>query len=821
MRLKQLLGILLLCVVCATTAAAAGSTMTDVSVATQGATTTVTIRANGAFTHTEYRPSDSLLLVDLAGVSAAKLDGRLQKVQTAGVTSYRVMGYRGVGGADVARLEITLAPGAAVSFSEGTDQLVVRVDAGDHSYGPAEAANHAAIETVKSQAQAEPSATVTKTAVNHTSETKTAKPVTIRTVGVTRHNGALAVEIVASGAIQPKAMKLTKPDRVVIDLPNAIPAGKGRDLAVDSGDIKGVRYARFQMDPPVTRVVVDLKSAQDFQLTPAGNKLMLTFAPAAAAKPAAAPTSAPVAETVAKTEAKAAETVAAETPVKAAAPAADKAPAFVALNLDGSSDETRPAARASQAAAKFTPVSDENPSGAPTTASLKVGPAVNMSAMQAANPPQMPSTGPQNCSRTRYTGEPVSVNLKDVDLKDFFRLIHEISGLNIVLDPNVKGSVTLVLDEVPWDQALNIVLKNNGLECELDGNVLRIATLDTLKKEADAQRAQREAKALAVPKVTQTIFLSYAHSADLVTTIKKFLSPRGEVIADPRLNALIIEDIPSYLPPVNALIKQLDFKTQEVEVSARVVAATRNFAREFGMQIGFGFGNSVSAVGGAGAVGNSPIQNAVPTAPQYIQSGTNSIPLFSNLPVSSPTSPASSGLSFTNATNLYRIDAILTMAESRGLIKILSRPNVATQDNIPALIEQGVKVPVVTQAQLGGPSTTQYVDALLRLRVTPQITRENTIFLNIEVENTTPDFSRSVNGSPPSLLTQHVKTEVLVTDGGTIMLGGVIRTTNSLSVKQVPVLGSIPILGYLFKNRAVSSETQELLFFITPKIIQT
>jgi type IV pilus assembly protein PilQ len=166
------------------------------------------------------------------------------------------------------------------------------------------------------------------------------------------------------------------------------------------------------------------------------------------------------------------------------------------------------------------------------------------------------------------------------------------------------------------------------------------------------------------------------------------------------------------------------------------------------------------------------------------------------------------------------LDAVLTMAESRGLIKILSRPNVATQDNIPAIIEQGVKLPIVTPAQLSGPPTVTFVDAFLRLSVTPQITRENTIFLNIEVENTTPDKSQAVNGNP-ALLTQHVKTQVLVSDGGTIMIGGVIRTTNSIAIRQVPVLGSIPILGYLFKNRGVSTETQELLFFITPKIIQT
>lgn len=809
MRLKQLLGIILLVVVCATTAAAAGTQMTDVALATQGSATTLTIRATGAFTHTEYRPTDNLLLVDMTGVSAASLDGKHHKVQSAGVTSYRVVGYKGAGGADVARVEIALAPGAAVTFAEGAGTLAVRVDASNTT--SAAETKPAAMQTAKSPAQAKPS---------HAIETR---PAVVRNVGVTRHNGAVAVEIVASGAIQPKAMKLTAPDRVVIDLPNAVPMGKGRELAVDSGEIKSVRYARYQMDPPITRVVVDLKSAQDFQLTPSGNKLTLTLSGAQAAKTETTPA---VAKTVPAAPAPAVappETapVAESKPAEMSGPASQSAARdFVAVNLDGA-EETRPVQRAAQAASKFQEASLEtSPSGLPSTGSILPTPAVNLSAMQAANPPVMPNQGPQSCSRSRYTGEPVSVNLKDVDLKDFFRLIHEISGLNIVLDPNVKGTVTLVLDEVPWDQALNIVLKNNGLECELEGNVLRIATLDTLKKEADAQRAQREAKALAVPKITQTIFLSYAHANDLVATIKKFLSPRGEVIADPRLNALIIEDIPTYLPPVNALIKTLDFKTQEVEVSARVVAATRNFAREFGMQWGFqvrtqsvlpcgvppcGPGNDSTTVGGAPVVGTSPF-------------GT--IPLFSNLPVISPTQPATSGIGASYIGQGFRLDAVLTMAESRGLIKILSRPNVATQDNIPALIEQGVKIPIVTPSQLGGPPTVQFVDAFLKLSVTPQITRENTIFLNIDVENTTPDFARSVQGNP-TLLTQHVKTQVLVSDGGTIMIGGVIRTTNSLAIRQVPLLGSIPILGNLFKNRAVSTETQELLFFITPKIIQT
>jgi len=423
----------------------------------------------------------------------------------------------------------------------------------------------------------------------------------------------------------------------------------------------------------------------------------------------------------------------------------------------------------------------------------------------------------------KYTGEPISVNLKDVDLKDFFRLIHEISGLNVVLDPQVKGTLTIVLDDVPWDQALDIVLKNNELARQLEGNVLRIATVETLRHEADSRRAEQEAEALAVDKQTVTRFLSYAHSKDVLMTVKKFLSQRGDVVADERTNAVIISDIPAVMPNIDRLLTQLDRKTQEVEIEARVVAATRSFAREIGTQLGFGWGNAASGVGGVPAVGTTPLSTfgvnpkypIVGTSPPTPTTGVQ-IPLFSNL---GPTSPTS-GFSFINASSAMRIDAMLSMAESRGLLKILSRPRVVTQNNIQALVRQGVRVPIVTQAQLGGPPTVTYIDAFLRLTVIPQITSEGTIFLNVDVENTTPDFGRTINGNP-TLITQQATTQVLVTDGGTVVIGGVIQTNNSINVSQVPLLGSIPWLGELFKHTTVSTANQELIFFITPRIIQT
>jgi len=402
------------------------------------------------------------------------------------------------------------------------------------------------------------------------------------------------------------------------------------------------------------------------------------------------------------------------------------------------------------------------------------------------------------------------VNLKDVDLKDFFRLIHEISGLNIVLDPSVHGSVTLVLDDVPWDQALDIVLKNNSLDRELQGNVLRIAATDTLRKEAVDSRAQSEAVALAVDRQTITRFLSYAKSRDVVPTVKKFLTARGDVISDERTNALIISDIPSVIPNLDRLISQLDRKSQEVEIEVRVVSASRSFSRDLGVQLGFNWGNGTTTIGGSNPNGTTSTTTGTTTTT------TNTVPLFTSF--SAP--GATSGISLSSITSSYGIDAVLTAAETHSLAKVLSRPRIVTQSNVKAEVKQGLKIPVYTSGTGNSNSSVSYVDAVLRLSVTPQITADNTIFLTVDVENTQVTGSPLANGNF-ELSTQQATTQVLVTDGGTVVIGGVIQTTNSVSTSQTPVLGSIPWLGNLFKQRSVSTETDELIFFITPKIIQT
>src|SRR5579872_1560126 len=651
-------------------------------------------------------------------------------------------------------------------------------------------------------------------------------------VNVTRTGDGYNVELTARGPITPKLTTLDSPARLVLDLPNTVAATARGHISVANGDVKDVRIGMDGQNPPTTRVVVDLIHACQYEIGSAdGNRIDLKLHDGNGAVQTASKAAPANAVPVAPAKVMAAATAPVSSEPTTAAPS-KVANSFVVVEPTYTpKDASAPSAgapaeqpvRAVEAASKFVERPEESllPS---TSAAMQqsnpnaIQPAVNLAAEQKAQDHTKSSiNGP------KYTGEPISVNLKDVDLKDFFRLIHEISGLNVVLDPNVHGTLTIVLDDVPWDQALDIVLKNNELARQLEGNVLRIATVDTLRKEADNRAAEQAAESMAVEKVTVTRFLSYAHSKDVVATVKKFISSRGEVISDDRTNAVIISDIPAVMPQLDRLLNQLDRKTQEVEIEARVVAATRAFARDIGTQLGFGFGNHASAVGGASSVGTSPV-GTFGGAPLYPIVGTSApspttlsqIPLFSNLGSTSPTS----GISFINASNAVQIDAILTMAESRGLLKILSRPRVVTQNNIQAVVKQGTRVPIVTQAQLGGPPTVTYVDAFLRLTVIPQITSEGTIFLNVDVENTTPDFSRQVQGNP-TLVTQQATTQVLVTDGGTVVIGGVIQTNNSVQVSQVPLLGNIPYLGNLFKHTQVSTQNQELIFFITPRVIQT
>jgi len=425
-----------------------------------------------------------------------------------------------------------------------------------------------------------------------------------------------------------------------------------------------------------------------------------------------------------------------------------------------------------------------------------------------------PRPGPAT-SEKGYIGEAISVNLKDVDLKDFFRLIHEISGLNVVLDPAVRGTVTLVLDEVPWDQALDIVMRNNGLNKELDGNVLRIATRDTIRKEANDRRDLQKGQTEAVETQTVTRVLSYAKASELVTPLKRFLSSRGDVMAIDRSNTLIVRDVPDILPQVDDLIRQLDRKTQQVEIQARVVQASRSFARDIGTQFAFS-GISTggrSNYGGAPDVGTSPIGAAPPPLLAGSAGAASLLPFASNLEAVAPTS----GLSFSHTSSNFALDYIITAAESKGVGKLLSSPQLVTQNNAMAIVKQGQQIPI--QTTINNTISVQFIDAVLRLQVTPQITADGNVFMDVVVENTQVD-----NGIPrilgiPALDTQSAQTKVLINDGGTVVIGGVMVNQQQTNTFEVPLVGSVPIIGHLFKRTSVSVSSQELLFFLTPRLL--
>src|SRR5579863_2528413 len=495
------------------------------------------------------------------------------------------------------------------------------------------------------------------------------------------------------------------------------------------------------------------------------------------------------------------------TPAAAAPSSAAPAPSASAPAADAAATQSAQAAQsAPQQAAP--PTQEAMPAQAAPAASI--------------TPVSAVSVVSQDQTGGKYTGAPISVNLKNVDLQDFFRLIHEISGLNVVVDPNVKGTLTLVLDNVPWDQALDIVLKNNDLGDQLDGNVLRIATKATMQKEAEEAKDLAKAQVEAADLVTTTRTLSYAKASDVVDTLKKFLSPRGVVLADNRTNTLVISDIPTVLPVVDNLIRELDTKTQQVEIEARVVAANRSFARELGSQFAF----AGSATGGRNlfsgldTVGASPINRSVPPlpAPPVIVGSAASgsggrLPLVTNLGATVPTS----GVAYAFSSANFALDYVISAAESKGVGKLLSKPKEIVQNNEQATIKQGTKIPV--QTVINNTITVQFIDAVLELQVTPQITKDGTIFMTIHVENTQIDPAIPRIQGIPALDTQAQDTRVLVRDGQTVMIGGIIISNQQTSIDEVPFVGSLPIIGQLFRHTTISTNSQELLFFVTPRIL--
>src|SRR5580692_7954675 len=624
----------------------------------------------------------------------------------------------------------------------------------------------------------------------------------ISSVAVTAASQRESVRVEGQGPLEVHPSRMQNPERLVLDFSSARLATQKATMPGVSAPVRGVRLGQYR--PDVARIVVDLTAAAPYQILREGPAIVIAFD-----MQPESPVDSSVATTTVSNHPRRDFQYNDSTPrvVRAVQKVPSRAPRFA---LPG--ELTQPSVvLASFSGKKDEPVRPLAAQEAAAQATAQAGNAAATVAPQAAAAP------------SRYTGEPISVNLKDVDLRDFFRLIHEISGLNVVLDPNVKGTLTIVLDEVPWDQALDIVLQNNGLDKQLHGNVLRIATLDTIKKEAETARDVRKAENDAQEMVTVTRVLSYSKADSLKDTLKKFLTGRGDILSDARSNQLIIRDIPAVIPTIDNLIHQLDRKSQQVEIEARVVSATRAFASDIGTEWGFS-GTTTggrSFYSGSPAVGGSGVTTTgVPPSPVGVTAGqttgngaTAGIPLNVNLGAGVPTS----GFGFSHRSPNFAVDFFITAAEAKGVGKLLSKPRIVTQNNEKATVKQGVKIPI--QTTINNTISVQYIDAVLKLEVTPQITAEGTIYMDVLVENTQID-----NGIPriqgvPALDTESAESKVTVADGATIVVGGVIITQSQVNITQVPVLGSLPLIGNLFKRNSTSVTTGELLFFLTPRII--
>jgi type IV pilus assembly protein PilQ len=459
---------------------------------------------------------------------------------------------------------------------------------------------------------------------------------------------------------------------------------------------------------------------------------------------------------------------------------------------------------------------DRQPDRRTSSAGLLLAAQAN-SAQQPAQPPPpaQPGQGQLGTAQPgqrRFTGNPVSLDFQGADLRAVLRTFSEISSLNIVIDPAVTGSVDVALKDVPWDQALDIILRANKLGYIVDGTIVRIAPLSVLADEETARRKLSDEQALAGEIRVLTKTLSYAKAEEVKPLLlKSALSPRGNVEVDGRTNTLIITDLGERLTTAVDLLNTLDKAQPQVEIEARIVQVNKNFQRSLGVQWGF---NATASPALGNQTGLAFPNSASLTGAQG--GSINGIPTAVNLPANAPNSGV--GLQLGSVNGSFNLDVALTALETSGNGRVLSTPRVSTQNNVEAEIKQGTQIPIQTVAN--NTVTVSFKDAALVLKVTPQITAANTVIMKISLENGQADFTKAVNGIPP-INTQAANTSVLVNDGQTTVIGGIYLSNEQYQTDRTPGLGRIPILKWLFQRETSIDNSTELLIFITPRIVKT
>ena len=423
---------------------------------------------------------------------------------------------------------------------------------------------------------------------------------------------------------------------------------------------------------------------------------------------------------------------------------------------------------------------------------------------------------------SQYTGRKVDFNVKDIDIKNLLGAIADISKKNIIVADDVRGSVTIKLRNVPWDQALDIILKSKGLGREEIGNIIRVAPIDTLRDEQKRAAEAYKNRQATEPLKVRLIPVNYAKAGELTAQIKDALTDRGTVSTDARTNTIIVKDVQEALLRAEGIVRNLDTQTPEVLIEARIVEAATSFSRSAGIQWGGNvilaptFGNATGlifpnllAVAGAADDGTAPTSGLQGiTTPNFAVNMPAPIGLNNG---------AGLGFVFGSAGGAANLNLRLSAAENSGTIKTISSPRVVTVDNIDASISQGVSIPF-SQTSAAGVTTT-FIEARLELRVTPHVTQEGSVQMKINATNNQPNPGLTGSNGQPSITRREAKTEVLVRDGDTTVIGGIYTRRNAESWNEVPVLSKIPVLGWLFKKKAISDDRTELLVFITPRIV--
>jgi type IV pilus assembly protein PilQ len=586
------------------------------------------------------------------------------------------------------------------------------------------------------------------------------------------------VRIAGNGEFAYSTFRLENPERFVIDLEGVQNASDRSVLPVGGEAVARVRVSQFRAQPDaVSRVVFDLVAPAAPVIERTTNGLVVRFGGDSPVAQAAAPASEPAAEAAPEPVAQMPE------------PAAEPAQEAVAAAADVS------AAAPAASVADFE-AADVQPAAATGT----------MPAEEAKTLPSISSGQTLTGAKKQYFGEPISLSLKDADVREVLRSFAKISGLNVVIQPGVRGTVTVELEAVPWDQALDQILKINNLGYELDGNIMRIAPVTVLEQEARRAQALAQAQSLSIPLRTVVKRLSYSTAGEIAALLRQggaggILSQRGTVIIDGRTNTLIIKELPTYIDTVLAVIDTLDVPEPQVMIEAKIVETTKQFSRSLGVAWGF-FGVADAAHGNTTGL-EFPNHGTVEGGVGLLTGGANGF----------------IDMTLGNILDTFTLDARLQAAESEGLVNVLSAPKIATLNNNGASIQSGVQLPIQTIAN--NTVTVQYVNATLRLDVTPHVTAEGTILMDINVQKREPQLAFSIPGSTGApIATKEARTRVIVRDGGTTVIGGIYKVSTDQGQDRVPGLSNVPLLGHLFKNRRLRNENDELLIFITPRVIK-